>query len=404
MIFHFVAAKTDGRIMEGDLEAFSTAEVLEYLSKQGLRPISLKATKELAIGGRRKIFQRDNISLDDKIFLVKYLSIMLKLGTDILKAIDVLMADYDKPALRALLAETKSTLEKGQPFYTVFAKYPKYFSPVFVNLIKAGEASGNLEKVFEDLSKSLEREADLKRQIRSSLTYPVLLLVGSIGVLFLLATFALPRVAKVFESSNIKPPLFSRIVFSVGLFLGKYAIFILSGLVGLAIFLWYFFTKTAVGRAFIQRIISKTPVIKTVIKNIALQNFCATFASLLKAGLPIIDSLEITAEAVGYEEIKNSLIRISREGISKGLTIGDAFRREPVFPRVIVNLVAVSEKAGHIEDILLTLADFYEADIRASIKILVSFLEPVLLVFIGGVIGLIAVSIIVPIYQLTTSF
>jgi len=329
---------------------------------------------------------------------------MLKVGTDILKAIDVLIADFDNPALKSLLVEIKSTLEKGQPFYTVFARYPRYFSPVFVNLIKAGEASGNLEKVFEDLSKSLEQEADLKRQIKSALTYPVLLLFGSVGVLFILATFALPKIAKVFEASDVKVPLFSRIVFSVGLFLGEHVIFILLGLIGLIAILLYFFTKTETGRAFIQRMITKIPVIKTVVKNVGLQSFCATFASLLKAGLPIIDSLEITAEAVGYQEIKNSLIRISREGISRGLTIGDAFRREPVFPRVIVNLLAVSEKAGHIEDILLTLADFYEADIRASIKILVSFLEPVLLVLIGGMIGLIAVSIIVPIYQLTTAF
>ena len=404
MIFHFIAAKTDGRIVEGDLEASSTAEVLEYLSKQGLRPISLKATKEATIGGRRKILRRDTIALEDKLFLTKYLAVMLKVGTDILKAIDVLIADYDKPALKSLLVEIKSTLEKGQPFFTVFAKYPRYFSPVFVNLIKAGEASGNLEKVFEDLSKSLEQEADLKRQIKSALTYPVLLLFGSGGVLFILSTFALPKIAKVFEGSDIKPPLFSRIVFSVGLFLGEHVIFILLGLIGLAGILWYFFAKTETGQAFIQRMITKIPVIKTVVKNVGLQSFCATFASLLKAGLPIIDSLEITASAVGYQEIKNSLIRISREGISRGLTIGDAFRREPVFPRVVVNLLAVSEKAGHIEDILLTLADFYEADIRASIKILVSFLEPVLLVLIGGMIGLIAVSIIVPIYQLTTSF
>ncbi len=404
MIFHFVASKIDGGIINGDIDASSTAEVLEYLSKQNLRPISLKAEKKTEMTGKRRIFGGDTITLDDKMFLTKYLAIMLKVGTDILKAIDVLMADFEKPALRSLLLEIKLTLEKGQPFYTVFAKYPNLFSPVFVNLVKAGEASGNLEKIFEDLSVSLEREADLKRQIKSALTYPILLLSASVGVLFVLVTFALPKIAKVFEGSGVEPPLFSKIVFAIGLFLGKYVLFVLPVLVALGFFCWYFFAKKEVGRAFIQRIISKTPVVKTVVKNMGLQGFCATLSSLLKAGLPIIDSLEITAETVGYREIRNSLIRISREGISKGLTIGDAFRKEPVFPRVVVSLLAVSEKAGHIEDILLTLADFYEADIKASIKTLVSFLEPVLLVFIGGIIGLIAISMIVPIYQLTTSF
>ncbi len=405
MIFHFVAAKNDGRVVEGDLDASSTNDVLEYLAKEGLRPISLKTVSELTLTKKRNLFrQSSSITVEDKIFLTKYLAVMLKVGTDILRAVDVLKEDFDKPAVKALLTEIKSTLEKGQPFYTVFAKYPRYFSPVFVNLVKAGEASGNLDQVFEDLSKSLEREADLRRQVRSSLTYPVLLLVGSLGVLILLTTFALPRVAKIFENSDIKPPTFSRIVFAIGLFLGRNIIFVLFGLAALVIFCWYFFTRTETGKAFMQRLITKIPVVKTVVKNIALQSFCTTLSSLLKAGLPIIDALEITAQAVDYQEIKNSLLRISREGISKGLTIGDAFRRESVFPRMVVNLVAISEKTGHIEDVLATLADFYEADIQASIKILVSFLEPLMLVFIGGIIGLIAVSILVPVYQLTTSF
>jgi len=405
MIFHFVAAKNDGRVVEGDLDASSTNDVLEYLAKEGLRPISLKTVSELTLTKKRNLFrQSSSITVEDKIFLTKYLAVMLKVGTDILRAVDVLKEDFDKPAVKALLTEIKSTLEKGQPFYTVFAKYPRYFSPVFVNLVKAGEASGNLDQVFEDLSKSLEREADLRRQVRSSLTYPVLLLVGSLGVLILLTTFALPRVAKIFENSDIKPPTFSRIVFAIGLFLGRNIIFVLFGLAALVIFCWYFFTRTETGKAFMQRLITKIPVVKTVVKNIALQSFCTTLSSLLKAGLPIIDALEITAQAVDYQEIKNSLLRISREGISKGLTIGDAFRRESVFPRMVVNLVAISEETGHIEDVLATLADFYEADIQASIKILVSFLEPLMLVFIGGIIGLIAVSILVPVYQLTTSF
>jgi len=404
MIFYFVAAQLNGKVIEGEVEASGTADVLTYLSKQGLRPISLKASRVTTLSKKRKFFGGETITLEDKIFLTKYLGIMLKVGTDILKAVDVLIADFESPGLRSLLVEIRSTLEKGQPFYTVFARYPQYFSSVFVNLVKAGEASGNLEKVFNDLSRSLEQEADLKREVRSALTYPAILLVASVGILLLLSVFALPKISKVFEGSGIKPPVFSRIVFAVGLFLGKYVYFFAFGLVGLVIFCWYFFFKTETGRAFIQRMMTKIPVVRNVVKNMGLQSFCATLASLLKSGLPIIDSLEITAQASGYEEIKQSLLRISREGVSKGLTVSESFRQEPVFPRMVVNLISVSEKAGHIEDILLTMASFYEADIKASIKILVSFLEPVLLVFIGGIIGLIAASVIVPIYQMTTAF
>jgi len=167
---------------------------------------------------------------------------------------------------------------------------------------------------------------------------------------------------------------------------------------------WYVFSKTIAGRRIINRFFVKIPVIKDILKQLAFQRFASTLGSLLAAGLPILDSLEITADAVGYEELKDSLIRISREGIAKGLTIGDAFRRESIFPRVVANLVAISEKAGHIEDILGTLANFYEAEIETSIKIMISFLEPVMLMGIGAIIGTIALAIIVPVYQLVGQF
>ncbi len=399
MRFHYIASQPNGRIIEGDFEAGGPAEVLEYLANQGLRPISIKILREVEEISRRSIF-RKSITVVDKVFLTKYLSLMLKVGTDLLKAIDILISDLDKPAIRALLIEIRGTLERGLPFYTTFLKYPKYFSPVFINLIKAGETSGNLEKVFEDLSVSLEKEQDLRRKIKSALTYPAILLVGSLAILILLVSFAVPRIATVFSSFSTQPPLFSRIVISVGLFIGNYIWFILIALVIIVISLWYIFAKTSSGKKILYQLAMKLPVIKNVLRQMALQRFASTLSSLLRAGLSILDSLEITAQTVGFEELKDSLMRVSREGIAKGLTIGEAFRREPIFPRVVVNLMAISEKAGHIEDILLTLGNFYEGEIETAIKSLVSFLEPVLLLAIGVIIGTIAISIIVPIYQL----
>ena len=404
MRFHYIASQPTGKVIEGDFEASGPAEVLEYLANQGLRPISIKIVKGVEEVGRGLFIFRKRITVADKVFLTKYLSLMLKVGTDLLKAIDILIVDLDKPAMRALLIEIRGTLEKGRPFYSTFLKYPKYFSPVFVNLIKAGETSGNLEKVFEDLTVSLEKEQDLRRKIKSALTYPIILLIASFSVLILLVSFAVPKIATVFASASVKPPLFSRMVISTGLFISDYIWFFLIFLGILIVSLWYLFAKTASGKRILYQFALKLPVIKTVLKQIALQRFAATLSSLLRAGLPILDSLEITAQTVGFGELKDSLMRISREGVAKGLTIGEAFRREAVFPRVVVNLMAVSEKAGHIEDILSSLANFYSGEIEAAIKTMVSFLEPALLVGIGIIIGTIAISIIVPIYQLVGQF
>ncbi len=403
MRFHYVASQPNGKVIEGETEAQGPAEVLEFIASRGLRPISIKALKGFeAVSGRG--FFKESVNITDKVFLTKYLALMLKVGTDLLRAIDILIADFDKPAMKALLSEIRGTVEKGQPFYTTFTKYPRIFSPVFVNLVKAGESSGNLEMVFENLSVSLGKEQDLRNRIRSALVYPSLLFVVSLAVLFLLVSFALPKIAEMFMTSGFNPPLFSKIVFTIGLFLGDYMIFILIGSVIFGIAGFYYFRKVESGRRLFWRFINRVPVVSDVLKRIALQRFATTLASLMRAGLPILASLEITADAVGLAELKDALIRISREGVAKGLTLGDSFRREPVFPRVVTNLVAISEKAGHIEDVLGTLADFYESEIDVSVKTLVSFLEPIMLLLIGGVIGTIALSIIIPIYQLVGQF
>ena len=150
------------------------------------------------------------------------------------------------------------------------------------------------------------------------------------------------------------------------------------------------------------RMIAHAPIVKTIIYRIALQRFATTLSSLLRSGMPILNALEITADSVGHVELRAAILRISREGITKGLTIGEAFKREPIFPRVVVNLIAISEKAGHMEGILDTLGEFYESEIDTSIKTLISFLEPALLLFIGFIVGIIALSIIIPVYQLVT--
>ncbi|MFA5173437.1 MAG: type II secretion system F family protein [Candidatus Paceibacterota bacterium] len=402
MKYRYIASEINGKVAEGEIEAEGPAEVLEMLSEKGLRPISVKPAKSLSFASR-SLF-RGSVNTSDKVFLTKYLALMLKVGTDLLKAINILIDDFDKPAVKDILLEVRKTLEKGQPFYSTFAKHKNSFSPVFVSLIRAGETSGNLEKVFEDLSISLEKEQVLKNKIRSAMVYPLLLLGMSVVMVVFLVTFALPKISGMFQTGSFEPPLFSKIVFSIGGFLGNYMFIFFPLFAFLAGGGIYFFMKTGVGRRIFFRVVSYIPVVSGVLKKIALQRFATTLSSLMRSGLPILDAIEITAEAVGNEEIKASLMRISREGISKGLTLGDAFKRERDFPKVVSNLVAVSEKAGHVEDVLDTLANFYETEIDVSVKALVSFVEPMMLLFLGLIIGGIALAVIIPVYQLVGQF
>jgi len=400
--FKYTASTSDGRVVESEVEAQSGNEVLAFLASRELKPISITQRSESKL--KKWTYLGRAITTVDQVFLAKHFALMLKVGTDLFRALDVLIADSDKPALRSFLREVRASLEKGRPFYTTFARYPKYFSPVFVNLIKSGEASGTLEKVFDNLSRMLAKQEDLRRKIKSALVYPILLLIASFLILVFLVTFVLPRIAEIFLQGTMEVPIFSKIVFTTGLFLANYIEWI--GGIGLAlvILLWYFLAKTTTGRRFFYQFLSWVPVIKKVARQIAVQRFAGTLASLLRAGVPILDALEITAGSVGSQKMKDGLLRIANEGVAKGLTLGDAFKREPAFPVAVSSLIAISEKAGNLDEILTTLSTFYESEIESSIRALVAFIEPVLLTIIGGVVAFIALSIIVPVYQLVGQF
>ncbi len=381
------------------MAATNVAEVLMYLSKNNLKPVSVHEAEH----GGIILFQK-KVSISDQIFLSKYLALMLKIGTGLLEAVNILIADFNKASVKGILIEIRSALEAGSPFYSTFAKYPKVFSQVYINLVRAGEVSGNLEGTFEDLTVMLSKQKDLRDQIRGALIYPALLFFGSILILIFLVMFALPKIANVFLTGGFEPPLFSRVVFSIGLFFNAHAV-VIFGIV--FILIGGFITAYKISQTFKHFTVSTVadlPLVKDVIRKIALQRFASILSSLIKAGMPITEALEIVAEAVSNPGLRDALIRISRDGLAKGLTIGEAFRREPYFPQTVTNLVAVSERAGHLEEVLGTLSEFYIKEIDSSVKSLVSFLEPILLLFIGVVIGTIALAIIVPIYQLTTQF
>lgn len=399
MKFHYVASTQQGTLQEGNEEGGSTAELLALLASRGLKPISIKqlhGENALTYG---KVLRGRSITINDKIFLSKYLSIMLKVGIDLFQAINILLADFQRSTLRSLLAEIRENLERGQPFYATFQRYPQYFSNVFVNLIRAGETSGNLDDVFADLTESLEKEKSLRSKIKGALVYPALLFGMSILILIFLTTFALPKLANVFSGGGFEPPAFSKAVFAVGLFINKY-VWAVFGLTIVAILALWIFSKSKPGRAFIDLVMLKTPILKKIVYTLAVRRFATTLASLLRAGVPILEALRITADTVGHPNVRDGLLRIANEGVAKGLTLGEAFRKETVFPFVVTNLVAISEKAGHLDEILETLGRFYDTEVEASIKNAVTFLEPAMLFFIGIVIATIALAIIVPVYQL----
>lgn len=402
MLYHYRAVDQGGNMVEGDVDTESTQEALQMLSQKNLRPISLKVIKMEGKGILGGIFG-GRITVADKVFLTKYLALMLRVGTDLLSAVNILIADADKPVMRNFLLEVRENLTRGEPFYKTFEQYPKVFSATFVSLVKAAESSGNLQKTFEDLNVSLASEADLRNKIRSATIYPIILLGMAFAIMIFLFTFALPKVAGVFTESNITPPLFSRVVFTIGLFVGGNIYVILAIMVAVAVGFIFFVRKTETGKRMLDVFITHLPGINNIYRDLSVQRMASTMSSLMKAGLPIVQTITIAADTVPIREFRYALLRIANEGLSKGLTIGEAFREETVLPQSVTSLIAISEKAGHIEEVLGTLADFYASGVDASIKTAVSLIEPMMLLLMGAIVAVIALAIIVPIYQMTTA-
>jgi len=403
MLFHYLAQDIKGRIKEGNINQPNLKAALDYLASQNLKPLSVKPISFDTKKGNISLF-KEKLSLTDKVFLTKYLSLMLKVGTDLFSAIDILIEDFQSGPAKRFLLEIRSNLEQGKPFWYTFSLHPEYFSPVVTNLIKAGETSGNLETTLEQVSQDLERERDLTSKIKSALIYPVLLLVASFLMVIFLVVFAVPKLAEMFISAGAKLPTYSKIVLGTGMFLNKHLGIVLPLILGIPIALFIYFGKTKPGKELFNKFLDKIPVTRDLLEKLALQRFSTVLAHLIKAGMPIIQAIEVTSYATGNLKYEAALLRISKEYLAKGLSIGDSFKKEKVFPPVVTNLVAIGEKAGHTEEILETLSKFYESEIDVTLKTLVSLIEPLMLLFLGVVVGGIALSLIVPVYQFVSQF
>ncbi|MDD3098347.1 MAG: type II secretion system F family protein [Candidatus Pacebacteria bacterium] len=403
MLFHYLAQDAKGRIKEGNVNQPNTQGVLDYLATQKLKPLSVKPL--MLENEKKDIFAfRRTLSLTDKVFLTKYLSLMLKVGTDLFSAIDILIQDFESGSARRFLLETRANLEKGKPFWNTFAQHPEYFSSVITNLIKAGETSGNLEATLSQVSINLERDRNLQTKVKSSLIYPVALLAMSLFMIVFLVIFAIPKLGEMFLSTGQTVPTYTRIVLSTGMFLNRNILIVLPLIIGIPIGLFYYFAKTKKGKELFSSFMEKVPIARDLVQKMALERFCSVLSNLIKAGMPIIQAIEVTSGAVGHPKYEAALLRVAKEHLSKGLSIGESFKKETIFPAVVSNLLAIGEKAGHTEEILKTLSEFYEVEIEGALKTLVSMIEPLLLLFLGVVVGGIALSLIVPVYQLVGQF
>lgn len=401
--FIYEAFNREGLVVKGELDIKSKKDVAEFLENKSLVPIIIQEKGEIREVHRLSSSVFERITIPDRIFLLRNLSAMIKAGLGLIEALDILITDAEKELMRKILTTAKFNLEKGQPLSATFAYYKKYFSPIFIGLVKAGEISGRLEESLNELIQHLVRDHSLRKKVKSALAYPFILLVASIGVIFSLLFFVLPRLTVSLKRSGADLPAITKIVLKISNAL-VYSPLLDLLVIGATIVLFIYLRRTDLGREIFARITFRIPIVNTLIKKVAIIRFARTLASLIESGIGVIESLELSAQAVGNSAYKKAITE-SIEQVKNGVPLSKALRQnQKLFPHLLVSMMAVGEKTGTLADVLKNFSNFYEEEVDNTLKDLITFLEPILLLVMGLIIGVIAISILLPIYQLVGKF
>lgn len=391
--------------MAGEANAVNKAEAAAVLSQKRLTPIKIElkgSEKGKAVSlGKTALFER--MTAVDKIILLRNLAATIKAGLTLSEALDIMAADATKGVVKNFLNEARQGVMNGQPLSSIFERHSKEFSPIFTGMIKAGESSGLLDRSLEELNGHLNREYNLIKKVKAALTYPLILVVASIGIVAVMLIFVLPKLSKSFTQNNVELPALTKALVALSNALTFSPLLDIIVVAGLIIFFIYF-RRSAIGKKVISKILFSIPVARNLVKKIMLVRFSRTLGSLISGALSISDSLQLTAKAIGNDRYEEAVMAADKD-LKNGIALSQALKNHPkLFPHFLVSLVAVGEKTGTLDKVLKNFADFYEDDVSSALKDLTTFLEPILLLFMGLIVGLIAMSILLPIYNMVGTF
>lgn len=343
------------------------------------------------------------VSFLDKLLFTKHLSVMIKAGITLSESLDILIAQSKSGVFKKTLAKVSEDVKNGQRLTVAFGKNPKVFDQFYISLISVGEESGTLEKSLEFLSEQLAKDYNLRKKIKAAMLYPALVFAATFIMGGFISLFILPKLVDFFEAFEVQLPLSTKILLFFANTMKNYGVLILFAFLVIWL-IGYLAVQLKSIKPLWHRLILKAPLFGQLLAYSQLARFSRNFGVLLKSGVPITQSLQTTADTLSNLKFKNDLTVIN-EALTKGKSIGDALieNKFDEFPLLVVKMIAVGEKTGKLEEVLLYLADFYESEIDDISKNLSTILEPILLIVIGLVVGFVALAIISPIYELTGS-
>jgi len=401
-VYEYTALNAQGKKLKGNIDAQSTAAARQKLRESNIYLIDLREASGKKNDSTLKIpagnFFRKAGSREVTV-MTRQLATLLGAGLPLVQSLTTLISQTSHAQLKGILAQIREEVNEGNSLSYTMTHYPHVFPAFYLNMVRAGEASGTLHLVLERLADFSEKQQALKGRVRAALAYPFFMFfVGSI-VLFFLVTFVVPNVTKIFDEMHQTLPLITIILIGVSRFLETFWWVILAGLVGAVIGLKYFLTKTEGGRTLRDRILLRLPVIGSMNRRMAVARFSRTLGTLLESGVPLLASLEIARNIVGNALISDAIHKASLD-VREGQSLSAPLARSGLFPAISVEMISVGEQSGTLEPMLYRIADAYEKEVESSITMLTSLLEPVMILVMGLLVGFIVVSILLPIFEM----
>jgi type IV pilus assembly protein PilC len=395
--FSYTAISKDGKTINGSAESSSKETLIETLHKQGLRPLVVKqdSSKSFKLG-------KGKVKNKDIVLFTRQLSVMVSAGVPLTRSLATLEEQSDNKYFKTVINGIAKDVEGGQSIGDALAKYPNVFSDVFVNMVKAGEAGGILDEILKRLASQVEQDASMRKKIKSAMTYPVVIGVITVIAFFGIMLFVMPKLGKIITDlggPDAKLPIYSQIMLDASAFMQKYAIPIIIIMV-VGAFIIRKYIKTPKGKYQFHLLVLKTPILKDIVVKIAVARFSRTFASLMSAGVSVLDALEITGGAIGNKVLEKELAEAAKE-VKNGKQLSEPIGNSKYFPKIVSQMLAIGEETGQMDTILIKVADFYEEEVSAVIDGLSSIIEPVMIIVLGAFVGLIAASVMGPIASLS---
>lgn len=397
--FSYTAVDKTGKRRSGVIEAANENAVSQMLSRQNLKALIIKKTSTRT-SPLAFLTKSQKVKIKDLVIFTRQLATMVDAGVPLVRSLATLQGQTENPVFKKHLAEVSKDVESGLTLAESLQKHPRIFSPIYVNMVRAGEAGGILDEILKKLALQQEKDAKIRGKFKSAMTYPTVIVSITVLVFIGLMTIVVPKIGKIVaDLSGGKLPPLTQAMLAISHFLTGFWYIHVGLLVGTSVFLTRFL-RTEKGKLTRDQLLLKTPAIKIIATKMAVARFARIFASLMTAGVSVIESIEITGKAIGNKVIEAELLQAAKE-VANGEQFSVPLSRSKIFPQIVSQMLAVGEETGQTDTVLIKVAEFYEDEVDAAVDGLSSILEPLLIVVMGGMVGLIAVSVIGPISNLS---